>query len=197
MDTLYYSNFCTHSEKVLHFITRSDLAASLNCICIDRRTRTPANQWSVVTESGTTIPLPPNVTSVPTLICVRKNHTAILGDAIIAYLTAEPPRTMRAPDPDVAARAAILAAHGEPLGTQVPQYGGSSNVASEKYTLYSLTPAELSGNCTAERDTYHYMPAHGAAAPIYTPDDTYVSDKVGNSVTVDTLQQQRMHEIRR
>jgi hypothetical protein len=197
MDTLYYSNFCKHSEKVLHFIARSDLAASLNCICVDRRTRTPANQWVVVTETGASVPLPPNVTGVPTLICVRKNHTAVLGDAIIAYLSAEPPRAMRAPEPDAGPRAAMLAAHGEPLGTYVPQYGGRSNVSSEKYTLYSLTPAELAGNCTAERDTYHYMPAHGNAAPIQTPDDTYVSDKVGNAVTVDTLQQQRMSEIRR
>ena len=37
MDTLYYSNYCKHSQRVLHFIVKGNLTEKLNFLCIDKR----------------------------------------------------------------------------------------------------------------------------------------------------------------
>jgi hypothetical protein len=70
----------------------------------------------------------------------------------------------------------------------------SSNIASEHYTLYALSPDQLAATSSAARDTYHYMPVNATPAPIETPDETYVPDKIGGAVTVDMLQRQRSEE---
>lgn len=199
MDILYYSNYCPHSQRVLQYIVKAGLTDSLNCICIDNRVRTPSNQWSVITETGTQVHLPPNVVSVPSLILVRKNYTLITGDDIITHLNTVPPKRSA---PGVAAadaghRAAAFAANGEPVGTPLISRTASSNIASEQYTMYDLSPDQLAGGYSAPRDTYHYMPVNGTAAPIHTPDETYTSDKVSESVTIDMLQRQRDEDVRK
>ena len=37
MDILYYSNYCTHSQKVLQTLVKGNLSDKVSFICIDKR----------------------------------------------------------------------------------------------------------------------------------------------------------------
>jgi hypothetical protein len=84
----------------------------------------------------------------------------------------------------------------EPIGTSLLQSNGGVNILSEPYTNYNLTPEELSAKGNGgRRPMYNYVSANEEIISINTPPDSYVPDKIGDGVTVDTLQQKRMDEI--
>ena len=79
MDILYYSNYCKHSQNIIQFLTKGDLIKELNAFCIDKRFRDPkTNQIMIQLENGKAVLLPPNVQSVPALLCVSQNYKLIL-----------------------------------------------------------------------------------------------------------------------
>ena len=59
-----------------------------------------------------------------------------------------------------------------------------------------MSPEELSakGNGAA-RQMYNYVPVNQESNFIQTPPDTYKPDKIGESITIDQLQQQRSQEV--
>ncbi len=86
MDTLYYSNYCKHSQRVLQFLVKGNLVEKINFLCIDNRERNPANnQVYILLEDGKKVIMPPNIQSVPSLLLVRAGYRVILGDDIIAH----------------------------------------------------------------------------------------------------------------
>jgi len=192
MDTLYYSNFCKHSQRVLQFLVKGNLANQLNFLCIDKRARDPNNnQMYIILESGQRVIMPPNVQSVPALLLVKQSYRVILGDDIITHF-----------QPAVQKHAQKIAAtasyQGEPTGISLMPSNGGMNIMSEPYTFYSLTPEELSAKGTGgRRQMYNYISANQDIVSINTPPDTYQPDKVEKTVTVDKLQQSRMDEIQK
>ena len=53
MDTLYYSNYCKHSQRVLHFVVKGNLTEKINFLCIDKREKdVNNNQIYIVLENG-------------------------------------------------------------------------------------------------------------------------------------------------
>ena len=187
MDILYYSNLCPHSKKVLQFIAKNNIIEKINSICVDNRKRdADNNQLYIILENGKRVVMPPNIHSVPALLQVKRNYSVILGDDIIKYF-----------DPLVttAKEAAIEFTGGEPLGITLGS-AANSNITSEKYTYYSMTPDELSAKGTGStRQMYNYVPATHNGMFINTPQDTYRPDKVASNVTVDVIQQQRNSEV--
>ena len=86
MDTLYYSNYCKHSQRVLQFLVKGNLAEKLNFLCIDNREKDRSNnQVYIVLENGKKVIMPPNIQSVPSLLLVREGYRVILGDDIIQH----------------------------------------------------------------------------------------------------------------
>ena len=85
MDTLYYSNFCKHSQRVLQFLVKGNLTGKINFLCIDNRERGDDSQMYIILEDGKRVIMPPNVQSVPSLLLVRQGYRVILGDDIIAH----------------------------------------------------------------------------------------------------------------
>jgi hypothetical protein len=62
--------------------------------------------------------------------------------------------------------------------------------------LYDLSHEELSAKGSSHRrPLYNYVSVNEDFITIPTPPDDYQPDKVGNAVTVDTLQQKRIDEI--
>ena len=187
MDILYYSNFCPHSKSVIQFIAKNNLTNSLNCICIDKRTREPnSNQIKIVLENGKKVSMPPNVHSVPTLLLVKQNYNVILGNNIIEYLK-----------PTIQEKINIATnQQGEPIGYHIQNSNNGMNIVSETYTNYNMSPEELStkGN-GMNRQMYSYVKADSNDDNIYTPPDNYRPDKLSNNITVDSLQQKRNEDI--
>ena len=187
MDILYYSNFCPHSQLVIQFIAKNNLTNSLNCICIDKRTREPnSNQIKILLENGKKVSMPPNVHSVPALLLVKQNYNVILGNNIIEYLK-----------PAIQENTNIATNNqGEPIGYHIQNSNNGMSIVSEKYTNYNMTPDELSAKGHGgNRQIYNYVKADYDDVSIYTPPDNYRPDKLSNNVTIDILQQKRNDEI--
>jgi len=191
MDVLYYSSFCKHSQTVVQYIVKNNLIDKISCICIDKRKRDKnGNNILIPLENGRTIMLPPNVQSVPALLRVKKGHTILLGDSqIIQYLGEQ------YENPQVK-NSAILQQNGEPDGFMFQSSYNSSNITSEKYTNYHLTPEELSAEANSKaRNLYNYVPASHEMPSIQAPPDTYKPDKVPNGISLEDIEQRRNNEI--
>lgn len=188
MDTLYYSNYCKHSQRVLQFLVKGNLAEKLNFLCIDNREKDRSNnQVYIVLENGKKVIMPPNIQSVPSLLLVRQGYRVILGDDIIQHYQIDANRETKKK---------ISNQIHEPIGTELFLSNGGMNIRSEQYTAFNLTPDELSakGNST-RRNLYNYVSVNDDIISIQTPPDTYQPDKVDSGITVDTLQQKRIDEI--
>jgi hypothetical protein len=186
MDTLYYSNYCKHSQRVLHFIVKGNLTEKLNFLCIDKREKdVNNNQIYIVLEDGKKVIMPPNIQSVPALLLVKHGYRVLLGDDIIQHFQSAA---------NLETKKKMMNQQIEPVGTSL----GSNymNVSSEQYTFYNLTPDELSAKGNGgRRQLYNYVSANEEIISIQTPPDTYQADKIDQDVTVDKLQQQRMDDI--
>ena len=185
MDILYYSNHCPHSQKIIHFISRAGLIDKLNAICIDKRTVDPnTGQIYIALENGKKIMLPPNIQSVPALLIVKQNYRALFGKDIMAYF-----------EPLAKEQAQQL--QGEPIGISLASSSAGVAIHSEQYTLYDLSPDDLSAKSTsAKRPMYQYVSAQSHQPyQIPTPPDTYRPDKVDSNLTVESLEQKRNIEV--
>ena len=187
MDTLYYSNYCKHSQRVLQFLVKGNLTGKINFLCIDTRERSNDNQMYIVLEDGKRVTMPPNVQSVPSLLLVRQGYRVILGYDIIAHYQVDANTETKKKQSNQ-----II----EPIGTSLMTSSGGMNIISEPYTSFNLTPDELSakGN-SGRRNMHNYVSANDDIISIQTPPDTYHPDKVDKNITVDTLQQKRFDDI--
>jgi hypothetical protein len=187
MDILYYSNYCKHSERVLQTLVKGNLSDRISFICIDKRSKDQrTNQQYIHLENGSKVIMPPNLHSVPSLILVNENYRVIQGDEIIKYYH---PLILKNND-----RATSY--QGEPNGYSIMSSNGGSNILSEQYTLYTMTPEELSAKgISRNRNLFNYVSTNEDLIIIDTPDESYKPDKVSNDLTVDSLQQRRMDEI--
>jgi hypothetical protein len=187
MDVLYYSNYCKHSQKVIQFLAKNGLTDKMNFICIDKRVYDQkTNNMQIVTETGKTVFLPPNVHSVPALLLVKQHYRVILGDEIIQLFT-----------PMVKDNTAhAVGSNGEPSGFVLTPSNNGMSIVSEQYSNYSLTPEELSAKgYGGRREMYNYVKVTDDVMKIVTPPDTYRPDKLSTNVTVDTLQNKRNEEV--
>jgi hypothetical protein len=183
MDFLYYSNYCKHSQKLLQYLVKNNLTNRLNCINIDRRKRNPhTNQMQVFLDNGTTVMLPLNIHSVPSVLLVNDKYRVIVGEEIYKHFL-----------PKVAIQNDIATNHnGEP---EAYVLGAASNVVSEQYTFYGMTPDELSAKGRGGmRQMYNYVAAMDNGFSIPTPPDTYRPDKI-NEDSVEKLQQKRNEDL--
>jgi len=186
---LYYSNYCKHSQRILQFLVKGNLANKINFLCIDKRQKdSNTNQIYIILEDGKRVVKPPNIKSVPSLLLVQQGYHVILGDDIIQHYQVaanlETKKKQMQMQPI------------EPIGTSLMQSAGGMNIISEQYTMYDLTPDELSAKGNGgRRQLYNYVSANEGILAIQTPPDSYQPDKIDKDVTVNTLQQQRINEI--
>jgi|TARA_B110000093_G_scaffold67305_1_gene73169 hypothetical protein len=187
MDILYYSNYCTHSQKTVNTLVKGNLKDKISFICIDKRTQDPTTKRTHITlENGKKVLLPPNVHSVPTLLLVNENYRSIMGDDIVKHFHND----MKKKSVTFSKTAS------EPSGFELGGSVGGVNIMSEKYTMYNLTSDELSAKGNGgNRSMHNYVTTENDMLFIETPEDNYVADKISNDVTLDNIQQTRMDEI--
>lgn len=187
MDIVYYSNYCKHSQNVIQNLVKGNLTDKLNFVCIDKRMKDPkTNQTVIQLENGTKVIMPPNLHNVPALLLVNQKFQFIYGDDIIKHFHKD----------IVTKNNKATKYNGEPMAYHLGSYSPGSNIMSEKYTSYSLTPDELSAKGTGRnRELYGYVSVNDEPLFIDTPADSWRPDKVNGDLTVDELQQKRMDEI--
>ena len=187
MDILYYSNYCKHSQKIVQSLVKGNVTDKISFICIDKRSPDPkTNQIYIHLENGRKVIMPPNVHSVPALLLVKQQYRVLLGDEIMQHL-----------HPQIKSQHDIATKfNGEPMGFPLGTSSGGTNIMSEHYTLYDMSPDELSAKGKGGmRQLYNYVPANADATLIPTPPDNYRPDKVEQGVTIDTLQQKRIDDL--
>lgn len=189
MDILYYSNYCKHSQKLIQTLVKANMSDKISFICIDKRTLDKkSNQTYITLENGGKVILPPNIQSVPSLLLIKHGYKVIVGDEIITHYH----KTLKSVNTNTQHNRNA----GEPSAFYLGKSSGGSNIMSEQYTMYNLTPEELSAKGVGgKRQLYNYVPADDNLQFINTPEDNYQADKVSSNVTIDSLQQQRMDEI--
>ena len=188
MDILYYSNYCKHCQKLLQYLSKTNMTSKINFICIDSRKKDPMNGQTLITlENGKKVALPPNISSVPSLLLINQNYKVLLGDDIFNHYA-----------PTVQTESVYATrGNGEPQAFQLKPSGlSNANVISEQFTFYNMTPEELSAKGRGgQRQMYNYTSVSQSNQFIQTPPDTYRPDKLGSGVTIDKLQQQRNAEV--
>jgi hypothetical protein len=192
MDIFYYSNNCPHSQKVVQFIIKNNLQQNLSCINVDRRKRDHNNnQLIVILENGQTVQLPPNLHSLPSILCVKRNYEILSGtDTIIKYLQEKFATNLN----NIVSFGDQRIQTREPIGTPLGSLTQNSNIFSEPYTMYDLPPDVLSAKSTHKRDLYNYV-AVDQQFTIPTPEETYKSERLPSSVTIDSLEHKRNQEV--
>ena len=187
MDILYYSNYCKHCQKLLQTLVKANMSSKISFISIDKRMNDPkTHQTYIVLENGSRVIMPPNIHSVPSLLLIKQNYKVLMGDDILKHYHPE----MKTLNEKATNN------NGEPMAYPLLSSSGGTNIMSEQYTMYNMTPDELSAKGKGgNRQMYNYVSAGDDIKFIETPADTYRPDKLSNSVTIDTLQQQRMDEV--
>lgn len=193
MDIFYYSNYCKHSQKILQTLGKTTQVDQISFICIDKRSLDPkTNQVYIELESGAKVIMPPNLHSVPAMLLVKQQYHVIYGDEILDYL--KPKLNIQMTTESLQQNG--FANMGEPVSFQLGAGSGGSNIVSEQYTFYDMSPEELSSKGKgARRQMYNYVSANNSAITIPTPPDNYRPDKISSNVTIDSLLQQRQNEI--
>jgi hypothetical protein len=182
MDVFYYSNHCRHCPRIIQYINKNGLADRLNCVCVDRRERSPENGATYVQlENGARAMLPPNGNCVPALIQVGNKHTLVTGGDILAYLQE---RVAPGARPEVCAGAR---ANGEPTGASPDTLSHSGNIVSDSFSAYSESSGGSSLAGPPGRDTGHYAPVGGAQGMISGPEDAYRSNKMSGDDTAASI----------
>jgi len=163
------------------------MSSKISFICIDKRINDPkTNQTYIVLENSSRVIMPPNIHSVPSLLLIKQNYKVLMGDDILQHYHPE----MKALNERATNN------NGEPMAFPLGPSSGGTNIVSEQYTMYNMSPEELSAKGKGtNRQMYNYVSASDDIKFIETPADTYRPDKLSNSVTIDTLQQQRMDEV--
>lgn len=187
MDILYYSNYCKHSQKIVQTLVKNNFKDKISFICIDKRKKDQNNnQVYIVLENGSKVVMPPHIHSVPCLMLVKNNYQVMYGDDIIGHFH----QRMKEYNNQATNY------NGEPLGYQLHSSSGGTNIVSEQYTSYDMSPEELSAKGKgSSRKLYNYVSTQNDTLFIETPPDDYRPDKLSGDVTIDTLQQQRIDEI--
>lgn len=187
MDILYYSNYCKHSQEVLQFFVKNNLAEKLNFINVDkRRIDKVTGQVYVQLENGKEIMLPPNVHSVPALLLPKENYRVLYGKEVTSrYKTFIEKNAMLA-----------TRGNGEPIGYSLSD--GAASISSEKFTFFQASSDDLSAKGSGGlRPLYNYVSATDDSSQytIHTPPDDYKPNKITGDVTIDQIQNKRNMEV--
>lgn len=186
MDILYYSNYCKHSQKIIQYLVKNNLSNEINFICLDKRKiDDKTKQLLVVLENGKLATVPPNITCVPSLLLINQKYRVISGDEIIDHYKSNVSKKQGNTE----------RGYEEPMSYCFVPCTNGTNIVSEQYTPYDMTPEELSSKgIGGKRQMHNYVLANHSAVPnIETPPDNYTPDKI--NVSLDDLQKKRADEI--
>ena len=164
---LYYSNYCNNCKNLLSIISKSSVKNDLHFLCIDKRLQ-KNNKTYIILENNQEIILPPNITSVPSLLLINDNYTLLCGDEIINYL-----KPVEEEKKQVA-----TSFNGEPSAFSLSNNALTSNIVSDNFSFLDQSSDDLSAKGDGGmRQLYSYATINHQDT-INTPPDDYTPDKV-------------------
>lgn len=191
---LYYSNHCQHSAKLLETLSKcKSILKDMHFICIDNREKSNDGKTFIILDNGQKIIMPSNVTRVPGLLLLTQGYNVLYGDDITAHLK---------PREDVAVTEATFN-NMEPLTDEGPMaFGGLSGaVASDSFSYYDQSDKDLGTAGNGGTRQMHNYNNYGdndmglIAPPDEDPNLQKNANKVPASVSIESLQKQRMSEL--
>jgi len=171
MNRLYYSNFCPHSKEVLEFVRRNDLLNKLSFYCVDNRYQDKHTGiiYIISEDNKRRDPLPPNIQDVPALLLIRENYKAILGKEIMNYYAPQIKNVfseIHTPQPS-------------PVTNDTQSFSLYGDIGGSTNTINSI-------NNNNNIDTIGY---------IETPPENFSSNKIGENITIDSIEKQRNADL--
>lgn len=185
---LYYSNYCDNSNKILELLSKSKIKDQMHFICIDKRIK-KNNSTYIILNNGQDILLPPNVTGVPALLLLNKNHKVLFGNEILNHLQ---------PELDLEKSKNNINKNyiDEPVSFSLNNnVSGGFGVISDEYSYLDQNSEDLSAKGNGGMRQQHHYASIKQNFNIETPPDTYTSDTIGN-VSMDKLLEKRNSEIK-
>ena len=180
---LYYSNNCSYSKILLKKLAKSKLSEDIHFICIDKREKQSDGGIHIILETGGRILLPPNITSVPSLLLLHHGNRVIKGLKEINHF-------LKPGEVVINNKATNM--NGEPLAFSFNEMG---NNLSDNYSYLDMTSEDLSAKGNGGLRMKHNYMLINENPKIATPPDMYEPDKVGN-VDLGKIQMARDNDIR-
>lgn len=169
---LYYSNHCNSSKNVLFSISRNYNANDICFICIDKRIKNNDGTKSVILENGQQVPLPPNITHVPSLMLLNRGFNVIQGDEHILKELLNTNKTVES------------LTSNEPIAFSIYEMNGMS----DNYSYFNLDSDQMSAKGNGGLSMMHGFARIDQIDSIQTPSET---DKSGNSVDLEKFKRER------
>ena len=181
-EILYYSNHCRHCKELLLKISRSQKKNEMHFICLDKREKNKDGSTHIILENGQRLLLPPNVTTVPSILLLNRGNRVIDGlNNINKYLK---------PD-EVERNNNSTMFNGEPLAFSLSELG---SIVSDNFSFLDMTSDELSAKGNGGLRMMHNYTKVNGNQTIETPPEDYVPNKVGN-VDIGQIEAQRNEDV--
>ena len=177
---LYYSKYCENCKKLLYELGKTKIQKDIHFLSIDKRI-TREGKLYIVLDNGNEIFLPPNITSVPTLLLLNKGNKLLVGEDVSNYFR---PQIMGEKVKAVPSNLEPLAFSGYEMGTCM----------SDTYSYLDQSPDEMNAKGTGGLRQMHSFVTINHNDKINTPPEDYEPDKVGE-VDMGKLQAKREAEI--
>lgn len=177
---LYYSNNCSISKNVLYSLSRNYNAKDICYICIDKRVKNNDGSRSVVLDNGQLVPLPPNITHVPSLMLLNHGFNIIQGDGpILGELLPNGQQT--------------VSSLGGFSNTEPMAFSSSEmNGMSDNYSYLNLDANQMSAQGNGGLSMMHGFARIDHVDYIQTPPE---SQGKGNNIDMEKLKQERNSQV--
>ena len=170
---LYYSNFCEHCKQLLIVLAKQKVAIDeISYICIDKRQQMDDGNMYAVLDNGKIIPIPKNISSVPSLVLLNHGNTVVVGDNILSHFKKTNKQQMLE----------------DPSAFSFTEMSG----ASDKYSYLDMSNDELSAKGSGGLRMMHDYVSLEHNQRIETPPE---DEPIKNDVSMEKLMKQREGEI--
>tara|TARA_Y100000590_G_scaffold459730_1_gene617515 strand:- start:313 stop:879 length:567 start_codon:yes stop_codon:yes gene_type:complete len=177
---LYYSKYCDYCKELLYEIGKSKVQKNIHFLSIDKRKRYGKKIY-IILDNGKEIFLPPNITKVPSLLLINKEHIILTGKDVINYL-----RPQIHQDKTMATSNNM-----EPLAYSMYEMG---TAMSDNYSYLDQSSEELGAKGNGGlRQMHNFVKLH-YIEKINTPPEDYEPDKVG-TIDLNKIQAARDQDI--
>ena len=177
---LYYSKYCENCKKLLYELGKTKIQNNIHFLSIDKRKNREGKIY-IILENGKEIYMPPNITSVPTLLLLNKNNKLLVGEDVNNFFR---PQIMGEKTKAVPNNLEPLAFSGYEMGTSM----------SDSYSYLDQSSEEMNAKGEGGLRQMHSFVKLNHDDRIETPPDDYEPDKVGQ-VDMGKLQASREADI--